>query len=131
MRHQRVEEWESKLNDLLKQVDSVLEEKFGSQLPLHPARAARDTTANPQLDGLFRVNASFTAGFGSKLGKGYVIQIDTVTLESLPAEIRRTIEQHAVELIHKGLVHVFPGKDLKLKRDGPVWKIVGDLTLPK
>ncbi len=131
MRHQRVEEWESKLNELLMRVDSALEDKFGSWLAPHPSRPARGSAANPQYDGLFSVNTGFTAGFGSKLGRGYVVQIDAVTLEAVPVEKRHAIESYAAELIREGLKTAFPGTDLALRQDGPVWKIVGDLSLPE
>lgn len=129
MVHQRVEKWESKLNDMLRQVDLELEAQFGSRLPLHPARPANGLTSNPQQDGLFRVTASFTAGFGSTLGKGYVVHIEAVTLEAVPAALRKEIEHLAAERIGLGLKTAFPGADLAVRRDGAVWKIVGDLHL--
>lgn len=129
MRNHRVEEWEDKLNDLLKRVDHALEEQYGALLKLHPARPPHGSTANPQQDGLFRVTASFTPGFGSKLGKGYVIRLDLVTLDALLDEQRTLIQQTAIQLIKAGLEEVLPGRGLTVKRDGKLWKIVGDLSL--
>lgn len=131
MRNQRVEEWEEKLNALLKRVDRTLEERYGSLSKLHPARLPHGSTANPQQDGLFRITASFTPGFGSKLGKGYVLQFDLVTLESLPEERRAAIQHAAVRLIEEGLEGALPGRGLTVKQDGNLWKIVGDLSLSK
>ncbi len=129
MRNPRVEEWEERLNGLLRQVDNSLEEEFGSLIAPHPARPARGSTSNPQHDGLFRVIASFTAGFGSRCGKGYVVRFDAVSLERLPPELKAAVERRAVALIRSGLSKTFPGRGLVLRRDGPVWKIIGDLSL--
>lgn len=129
MRHQRAEEWEDRLNDVLKRADRALEEEFGARLPPHPARPAHGSTANPQQDGLFRVTAAFTAGFGSRLGKGYALQIEAVTLGGLPPELRRAVEARAVALIRDGLGASFPGRNLDVRRDGGAWKITGDLSL--
>ena len=129
MRHHRVEKWESQLDELLKQVDRALEEEYGHLFAVHPARPLRGMTANPQHDGLFRVTASFSPGFGSELGRGYVLQLDLVTLEKVPqAELER-IQKKAVSLIQDGLERVLPGRGLTVQRDGNVWKIVGDLSL--
>jgi len=129
MLHQRVEEWEAKLNELLKRVDNALENKFGKLHARHPARPPHGSTANPQHDGLFRVTASFTPGFGSALGKGYVIQLDQVTLKKLPAQQLEDIRHYALRLIQEGLEEALPGRGLAVKRDGNLWKIVGDLSL--
>lgn len=129
MRHQRVEAWEAKLNELLKRVDHTLEERLGTSYGLHPARPQHGTTSNPQHDGLFRITASFTPGFGSTLGKGYVLQFDLVTLETVSPEQREAIEHEAVRLIQSGLEKALPGRGLNVKRDGNLWKIVGDLSL--
>jgi hypothetical protein len=80
-------------------------------------------------DGLFRVTASFSPGFGTELGKGYVLQLDLVTLEKVPqAEVER-MQREAVGLIQDGLESVLPGRGLTVQRDGNVWKIVGDLSI--
>lgn len=129
MRNQRVEEWEEKLNDLLKRVDHALEERYGSLSKPHPARPPHGSTANPQQDGLFRITASFTPGFGSTLGKGYVLQFDLVTLDTFPEEQRATIRHAAIRMIEEGLEGVLPGRGLTVKQDGDLWKIVGDLSL--
>ena len=129
MRHQRTEEWEAQLNGLLKRVDRALEESYGDLFDAHPARPSKGSTANPQQDGLFRVTASFSPGFGTELGKGYVLQLDLVTLDAVPEDRIEAIQQKAVRLIQEGLDDVLPGRNLAVKRDGNVWKIVGDLSL--
>ena len=129
MRHQKAEEWEAKLNGLLKRVDRELEEAYGNLFGAHPARPPKGSTANPQQDGLFRVTASFSPGFGTELGKGYVLQLDLVTLDDVPEDRVEAIRRTAVRLIQEGLDDVLPGRNLAVKRDGNVWKIVGDLSL--
>lgn len=129
MRHQRVEQWEARLNALLKRVDHALEERFGTLLTPHPARPPHGATANPQHDGLFRITAVFTAGFGSSLGKGYVLSMEPVSLEPLPEDVRAEIEAAAVRMIREGLEEALPGRGMRVQRDGTLWKIVGDLSL--
>ena len=125
----RVEAWEEKLNKILRQTDRELEKNFGSRYPIHPARPANGTTSNPQQDGLFRIYASFTPGFGSDLGKGYALDIDIPSLEKIDPEFRQEVETFAVERIRQELEKVFPGRGMELNKDGNVWKITGDLSL--
>lgn len=129
MRNPLLENWEDTLNGLLRRVDRALEERFGKEYDLHPARGAHGSADNPQHDGLFRVTAAFTPGFGSRLGRGYVLQLDLVTLEEVPADKVAVIENAAVSLIREGLEDALPGRGLKIARDGNLWKITGDLSL--
>ena len=129
MQNTKLEIWEDRLNGLLRRVDQALEERFGKEYGLHPARGAHGSADNPQHDGLFRVTAAFTPGFGSRLGRGYVLQIDMVTLEKVPADKAEVIENEAVRMIGEGLEAALPGRGLKVARDGNLWKITGDLSL--
>ncbi|MCL1921076.1 MAG: hypothetical protein FWG50_08365 [Kiritimatiellaeota bacterium] len=131
MRNPRVEHWEEKLDTLLRRVDERLELEYGGIVPRHPARPAHGETGNPQNDGLFRITATFTPGFNSRLGKGYVVTIEPVTLADFPQDAWRKIERKACRLINAGLESVLPGRNLRLHRDGNVWKITGDLSLDK
>jgi len=124
-----VEAWEEKLNGLLRQVNIKLEEEYGTVVPRHPARLAHGETPNPQNDGLFRVAATFTPGFGSEWGRGYVLNIEPVTLDVFPADVWALVEAKACKMIQDNLEAVLPGRGLELKRDGTVWKIIGDLSL--
>lgn len=124
-----LEAWEDALQRVLSSVDRTLEERHEARWPLHPARPADGTAANPQYDGLFRVTASFSAGFGSKLGPGYVLKAEIATLAAVSPEDRAAIEREAADLARKGLAREFPGKALSVDKDGPVWKIHGDLSL--
>lgn len=123
--------WEAKLDSILHAIDIKLEEKYGHKWPLHPARPQSGVAANPQYDGLFRLTASFSAGYGSQLGAGYVLRIEIVTLQAIPAAEREAIEAVAVEMVRAGLKKTFPKRKLAVERDGPVYKIYGDLDLDK
>jgi hypothetical protein len=129
MRNPLVEAWEEKLNLLLRQVIATLELEYGHVVSRHPSRPAHGETPNPQNDGLFRITATFTPGYGSQWGKGYVLDIEPVTLEPFPQDVWSLVEAKACRLIEAGLGTLFPGRPLELKRDGPSWKIIGDLSL--
>ncbi len=125
----RLEAFEETLHGVLSEIDGALEERWGARWPLHPARPPRGTAANPQYDGLFRVTASFTAGYGSKWGPGYLFRVEFSTLSPVPAADRAAIEAEAVALLREGLARAFPGRDLRVDRDGAGYKIHGDLSL--
>lgn len=125
----KLEEWEGRLYSLLREIDGVLEDKYGKLYPLHPARPQRGETANPQYDGLFRITASYSAGYGSKLGPGYIFRVELVTFEMVPDETRLCIEEEAMQMAEDGLKRVFPERELSIARDGNVIKIYGDLSL--
>ena len=124
-----LEAFEDTLHGVLSEIDGALEERWGSRWPLHPARPPRGAAANPQYDGLFRVTASFTAGYGSEKGPGYLFRVEMATLEAVPPEERARIEEEAASLLREGLARSFPGRDLRVDRDGNGFKIHGDLSL--
>ena len=80
-------------------------------------------------DGLFNVGAAFSAGFGSEHGRGYVVEVRMSTLSDIPEKVRNTFENEVADLLEKELPAVFPDRHLKVVRDGPVFKIIGDLGL--
>lgn len=125
----KLEEWEGRLYTLLREIDGVLEDKYGKLYPLHPARPERGETANPQYDGLFRITASYSAGYGSKLGPGYIFRVEFVTFENVAESRRKQIEEEAISMAEEGLKRVFPERELSVARDGNVIKIYGDLSL--
>ncbi len=107
----------------------MLEDEYGQEWALHPARPPRGETGNAQYDGLFRVTASFTAGFGSQIGRGYVFRVEMATLEEIPQEVRERIEESAAADLRMLLDEAFPEQELQVTRDGHVLKIHGDLGL--
>lgn len=124
-----LEAFEEKLDAALASVDRALEEKWGGRWPLHPSRPVAGHAANPRYDGLFRVTAAFTAGFGSAKGRGYLVRVEIATLETVSDADRRAIEDEAAALLRTALAEAFPGRDLRVERDGPSLKILGDLSL--
>ncbi|MBN2049119.1 MAG: hypothetical protein JW760_01640 [Spirochaetales bacterium] len=129
MDHPKTRAWIQSLKNLFDEVDDYLEETYGHLYPLHPARPARGETANKTQDGLFNVGARFTPGYGSKKGRGYILEIDMVTLADVPEETIERIEDDVVRYVSSRLPEVFPHRDLEVTRDGPVFKIHGDLSL--
>ena len=124
------ERWEARLKELFDELDRELEPiaaTFG--IPLHPARPAVGETANPEDDGLLDLGATFSLGLGSAYGPGYVLQCRIATLAAIsPAQLDSLLE-YVAERLNQRLPLAFPGKNLRVDRDGPVWKIHGDLSL--
>jgi hypothetical protein len=129
MRHHSAIKWEEQLDKAMRELDHFLEEKFKGQYVLHPARPRQGKTTNPSQDGLFSIAANFSLGLGSEIGKGYVVDIKLVTLQSIPKETREEIENMAMEKLDELLPKYFPDVDLDISKDGPVLKIHGDLSL--
>lgn len=127
LRDPRVEAWESRLKEVFDLIDHELEDTYGKSFRLHPARPGRGSTANPQADGLFNVGASFSAGYGTATGRGYVVRIQMSTLENVPELIREQIRNEVAGRLRQLLPDSFPGKDLRVVREGFVYKITGDL----
>lgn len=121
--------WEDKLYKILHAIDIYLEDKYGNLLPLHPSRPEHGTAVNPQYDGLFRLTASFSAGYGSALGAGYIFRVEFVTLSKISSTQREAIEDEAADLMRQGLALAFPDQHMTVARDGSVYKISGDLRL--
>ena len=129
MQHPSLTRWEDKLDEMIKKVDKYLEDKHGHKFKLHPARPRRGETGNPRSNGLFGVSANFSLGLGSEKGKGYIIDVNMVTLENVPIEEQEDIEQEAMEKINELLPTFFPDAELSASRDGNVIKIHGDISL--
>lgn len=122
-------DWERRLKAVFDGIDAVLEERYGSRYPLHPARPARGRTADPEQDGLFNVGAAYSAGFGSTRGGGYVVEVRLATFALVPPAVRREIEDEVAAQLRRRLPRAFPGRRLEVAREGPVYKIVGDFAL--
>lgn len=129
MRHPSLQNFERRLLDLFDEIDDHLENVYGNRYRLHPSRAPRGSTSRTTSDGLFNVGATFTPGYGSKLGRGYVVQIDMVTLEQVPGDVREQIEQEVADMLEERLDSYFPDRDLEVSRDRNSYKIHGDLRL--
>lgn len=110
-------------------LDNYLEDMYGTEYTIHPNRPMRGRAANPSYDGLFSTGTMFTLGYGSKYGRGYIIDMEIRSLESIPAEKRREIEETGVSFLRERLTSYFPERKLEIVRDGSVWKLVGDFML--
>ena len=129
MRHPILVEWEKTLGRIFDAVDTYLEDTYGHLYDLRPNRAKRGETASSSQDGLFNVGVKFSPGFGSKYGRGYVIDIDMATMETVPDDIRRKINLDVVRIVRRELPKHFTGRNLKVRRDGNTFKIYGDLSI--
>lgn len=121
--------WESTLKSVFDTIDHDLEAEYGTRYVLHPSRPARGMTANPEDDGLFNVGAAFSAGFGSKYGPGYVVEIRLATLRTVPPEVRAEIKEKVFQSLEKRLPEAFPGKALHVSEENGLIRIHGDLSL--
>jgi len=117
------------MKTMFDRIDDWLEDKYGTTFQLHPNRPRRGRTSNKETDGLFNIGADFSLGYGSELGRGYVVQIEMSTLEHIPKQTRRQIESDVEELVKERLPQFFPGRSLALERDGSLLKIIGDFGL--
>ncbi len=122
-------QWEQTLKGVFDDIDAELETEYGGRYSLHPSRPAHGTTANPEDDGLFNVGAAFTAGFGSKYGPGYVVEIRLSTLINVPDEVREEIKGKVFQRLEKRLLKAFPGKVLHVSEENGIIRIYGDLSL--
>lgn len=129
LRHENLEKWEQKLKKIFDKIDDFLEKNYGELYELHPRRASAGETSNKEQDGLFNVGASYSLGPGSKFGAGYVIEIKFATMEKVPDNVKEEICSVVVEKLKSELPVVFPERHLNVKRDGNIYKIVGDFNL--
>lgn len=125
----KVRQFDNKLKKIFDLIDDYLENNYGNKYRLHPNRPKRGATANKASDGLFNVGASFSAGYGSVYGRGYVVDVDIATLDNVPESVQQQIEKDVVDLLKEIIPGHFPGQDIKINRDGGVLKIYGELIL--
>lgn len=122
-------QWEDTLKSVFDVLDHELEAEYGTRYTLHPSRPQRGVTTNPESDGLFNVGAAFSAGFGSKYGPGYVVEIILSTLTNVPDEVRNEIKVKVFQGLEKRLSLAFPGKELHVSEENGLIRIHGDLSL--
>lgn len=127
--HPKLIQFNDDLEALFKEVDEILENHWGNTFPLHPNRPKRGQTSNPEMDGLFEIAPDFTVGLNSQKGRGYIVSLRVATLEKVPPEIYESFMEEAAKLIAERLPLYFPGRDLRVVRDEPVFKIIGDFSL--
>lgn len=129
MYHPKLNDFLNRFKAMFDQIDRDLEKRFGQIYSLHPNRPEADTTSNPQADGLFNIGADFTPGYGSELGRGYVLDVQMATLERVSEEDRRRIMNDVVHQVRRLLPEYFPDRRLEVSADGNHFKIIGDFSL--
>lgn len=129
MYHPKMVEFDARMKALFDLIDHELEDRWHGAFALRWNRPKRGETANPESDGLFSVQAYFTPGYGSRLGRGYGVDLDIATREEVPPETRAEIEDFVRSRLEALLPEAFPDRALRVERDGPVFKIHGDLSL--
>ncbi len=128
-RHPQALAWERRLWELFREVDHRLEERHAGQWTRSPLRPEHGVISDHESSGLFNVGAAFSAGYGSKYGRGYVLQLSVGATRSPTADERKMLEQEAADLVREILPRYFPNQRLEVSLDGDVWKIHGDLRL--
>jgi hypothetical protein len=129
MWHPKMIEFDDRLKKLFFFFYNFIEDQYGGCYSLHPMRPARGETANPEADGLFNIGANFTAGFGSELGRGYIIEVAMSTLEKVDEDVRRKIYEAAADKVRELLPFHFPERELTVRLDKNHFKIQGDFSL--
>ena len=126
----KLERWEHRLKQIFDEIDTGFEKEGTWRKYLrHPNRPPAFATSNREDDGLFDLGAAFTVGIGSQHGPGYVVQARIATLDAIPADLQEKFEADVVRRLKEKLPAAFPGVKLFVDRDGPVYKIHGDLSL--
>lgn len=129
IRDPRVEEFEARLKRIFDRIDRRLEQKYKNSFPLHPARPAAGSTANPEHDGLFDVGASFSPGYGTGVGRSYVVDLNMVTLARVPDAFREGLLAEVEQALNEELKKEFPERELHVVRRGRHLFITGDLRI--
>ncbi len=125
----RQELFESKLGALCSELDDYLEDTYEGVFGRHPNRPERGSGANPAFDGVFCTTAAFTLGYGSDYGRGYLINIDVRTLQTVSADQIEEIKNRAFVFTQSKLPVIFPERKLEIVRDCNLLKIIGDFSL--
>jgi len=129
MRHQKAKAWEKRLKFVFDKIDIELEHRYREHFDLHPSRPEHGTTSSREMDGLFNIGASYSAGFGSRLGPGYVVDIRLSTLEQIPKTLKIELRDKIQAMLIEKLPAAFPGKMLRVDKEGSHLRIHGDLNL--
>ena len=126
----KLERWEHRLKQIFDEIDTELEQEGAwRKFRRHPNRPPAFATSNREDDGLFDLGAAFSVGIGSQHGPGYVVQARIATLDPVPPNIREKFEAEVIRRLREKLPAAFPDTILHVDRDGPVYKIHGDLSL--
>lgn len=131
MYHPKLNDFLARFKSMFDEIDRDLEKRYGHIYPLHPNRPEQASTGNPQADGLFAIGADFTPGYGSKLGRGYILDVEMSTLAQVSSEDRWMVMEEVVRQVRELLPRYFPERRLEVFAEGDHFKIVGDFSLGK
>ncbi|MDD4083900.1 MAG: hypothetical protein PHD05_11015 [Sphaerochaetaceae bacterium] len=120
---------EETIQKMCDELDIYLEDHFGLRYPLHPNRPKRGMTASGIYDGLFSTTAVFTLGYGSEMGRGYIITIEIRTLKFVSKTDKDEIETSGIQYFKTLIPKYFPDRKLSVVKDQNVYKLVGDFSL--
>ncbi len=127
--HPKQIELEGIMRLMCDELDHRLEDRFGDSYPRHPNRPERGKAASVAYDGLFSTGTQFTLGYGSNHGRGYIVSVEMRTLSKVRDEDKKAVEEAKVEIINELIPKYFPDRKIKMKKDGNVYKLVGDFSL--
>ena len=127
--HPKQAELEARMRILCDDLDHYLEDTYGEYYPLHPNRPKRGQASSVAYDGLFSTGTQFTLGYGSDYGRGYLVTVEIRTLARVDDDHKKEIEKAAMEYLKEIIPVYFPDRDIKLKKDGKLYKLVGDFSL--
>jgi len=74
-------------------------------------RPGRGHTSNKSSDGLFNIGAAFSAGFGSRFGRGWVVDVSMVTLSKIPENVKLQIDKEVIAELKRLLIEYYPERD--------------------
>jgi len=129
MRSREAIRWEKKLKGVFDEIDHELEAEYHAQWPLHPSRPKQGATANPEMDGLLNIGATFSIGCGSRYGPGYTVEIRLSTLHRISEKLRAKMKRQVLQALERKLPQAFPGKNLQVVEENGAIRIHGDLGL--
>jgi hypothetical protein len=127
--HPKLAAFTRTMDALFREVDEFLEDEWGAAFSRNPGRPERGTTVHPEMDGLFEIMPDFTPGIGSEQGRGYIISFRAATGEKVHPGQAEFLMSEAAAMVAAKLPEYFPGRDLRVVRDGKRFKIVGDFSL--
>ncbi len=129
--HPKQRELEKKFKQLFDEIDDLMEIRHDGKYQLHPNRLPRGRAANKEQDGLFNLGVNFTPGYGSELGRGYLVDMELSTLIRVPFAEKKELYEEVAHLVEELLPKYFPNRDLTVDKDGALYKIRGNFSLGK
>ncbi|MCR5732214.1 MAG: hypothetical protein K6G51_04685 [Sphaerochaetaceae bacterium] len=125
----RQEKLEESFVSFEKVIDNHLEDMFSEEINIHPSRMKRGVGANPIHDGIFSVTIIFSMGYGTKYGRGYIINLSISTLDNISYELKQRIEEETFDFVSRHVNEYIPNRNIECVRDAGLIKLIGNFTL--